>query len=110
MYEVKKNIRCIDGRKVETFSRRIERGQCNLEVESGTTGFGEGSRVYLRIENLGMGWFLMQTVQDGCGRETGIEVAAADGHALMSLLEAMAFAFQTYDDQITETAGRNGDI
>ena len=110
MYEVRKDVRCIDGRRVETFLRRIERGKCKLEVESGTTGFGEGSRVYLRIENLGKGGFLMQTVQDGRGRATGIEVAAANGHALMSLLEAMAFAFQSYDDQISEAAGRNGDI
>ena len=110
MYEVKKNIRCIDGRRVETFSRQIENGECKLEVESGTNGFGKESRVYLRIENLGKGGFLMQTVQDRHGRAAGIEVVAADGHALMSLLEAMVFAFQSYDDQISETARRNGDI
>lgn len=52
-----KRVRCVDGEDVTTWSREIT-SSCCLQAEAGTNGYqggdwGHGSRVFLRLADLG---------------------------------------------------------
>ena len=54
MYEIKKNLRNIDGVNFVTYGRNIKDAQCEIQVEAGTTGdFGRNNaKTYFRITNV----------------------------------------------------------
>lgn len=105
MYEVSKESREIDGIEVTTWNRVIENGNV-LGVEVGTNGYwggdsDQGSRTYVRVENLSGTDLRARPLLDRDG-SCGVEMILGGDSALESFIDALEFVLQTLKDGIKE--------
>ncbi len=104
MFAVSADMKKINGREVETFSREVSDAATELIVEAGATGL-EGvhcprersARAYLALDCV-CGDFLFSPILDGEKRAVGIEIAACGDEALLALIRSLDFALKALSD------------
>ena len=91
MYEIKKNIKTINGRNMVTYSRTIKDGVNVMEVESGSTGnIRPDGITYFRINNIsGMCKFAINPI--GYNGSDGVEIVMYGSPAISLLLIGLKF-------------------
>ncbi len=110
MHAIEEFSQKINGEQIQTFRRKVTEPGTLLEIEAGTNGFRGtpcregGSRSYVKIVRK-MGDMFLKPVSDKDGQVVGFEFAASGDAALGAFVEALRFAGQVFDDQISEMLG-----
>ena len=105
MHAIHERERTVNGVKFSTFSRDIVRGDCDVCVEAGTTGFRgylpreKSSRAYVSLD-IAEGDFYIHTLPDDKGRPVGVEIACCGDEQLYALASALMFASKAITDGI----------
>ena len=101
MFAVREGMKQINGEIVDTFERNVDFGGVHMEVEAGTTGFGnvpdEDARGYIRIKS-NRGDFFSKITTDDMDRPRQVEITVSGEMELRALLKAVQFATQALAD------------
>lgn len=99
MYEVLSGEREVGGKTINTFKREIYSANI-MEVEAGTNGYqGDGSRTYIRIQDLAGTDIQVRKTHDAHGHEDGVVIALGGDAELDTIYEALQFITKVLDDQ-----------
>ena len=107
MYCVKPNVVNANGVKVKVLRGKVVNGNSDLRVQAGTTGFrsdpGQAAGVRGLVDICFLrGDFTFLPVMDDESNIVGIRIITGGNDALMSLMEALAFAAKVTVDQCME--------
>lgn len=98
MFEIKRRIRQIDGKPIETWRRRIY-GSNELGVEVGTNCPENGGKTFLRIFDLGCTDMKGKVDRNKQGGADSITIVFTGDSELLTFLEALKFSVKVLQDQ-----------
>lgn len=101
MYEIRKDVKVINGTKIRTFARDVRKDLAVYEFEAGTTGFeGEDTKAYIGI-SASIADFFARVLKDKDGDPSMVEIVISTEEDLRAMIDGLLFVTQALVEQCT---------